>query len=120
MVTPPHIKYGGYFPIEMKQKILSSADLLILPINFDKASQIYVGYSFQTKVPEYMASGTPTLVYGPASNPNVMYASKYNWGAVVKHKDQRELLEMLKSLISNQELREQFGNKARELVLNKP
>jgi glycosyltransferase involved in cell wall biosynthesis len=116
LTTPPAITYDGYFPIELKQTILSQADLLVLPINFDKKSQMYVGYSFQTKVPEYMASGTPVLVYGPPSNPNVRYAKRGKWALVVDQNDKKILTESILAMIEDRNKRTTLGQKARALA----
>ena len=113
---PPIITHGGFFAPEEKQKTLTQADLLLLPINFDTQSLAYVGYSFQTKVPEYMASGTPTLVYGPPSNPNVSYAKREGWAAVVDRPDKQQLEKILVQLITDQALRVELGSRARQLA----
>lgn len=114
--SPPVVVHGGCFPVEEKQQVLSQADLLVLPINFDEQSLNYVGYSFQTKLPEYMASGTPTLVYGPKSNPNVRYAAREGWGAVVDERDTTKLAEALVQLIESREMRATLGQRARDLA----
>lgn len=119
LTAPPVITFGGYFPIEMKQAILSDADLLLLPINFDSISQRYVGYSFQTKVPEYLASGTPTLVYGPPANPNVRYASTQGWGVVVNQEDEILLVKALLQLMEDEDLRQTLGQKSRALAFSR-
>jgi glycosyltransferase involved in cell wall biosynthesis len=113
----PVIKYGGFFPPHEKFAILKKADLLVLPLNFDRRSTEYLGYSFQTKVPEYMASGTPTLVYGPAENPNVSYATQERWAAVVDKPDKHRLASALEQLILDQEYRQRLGKHARQLAL---
>jgi glycosyltransferase involved in cell wall biosynthesis len=112
----PLIKFGGFFPVREKFKILKDADLLVLPINFDLSSRSYLGYSFQTKVPEYMASGTPILVYGPSQNPNIRYANEYNWAAIVDKRDMDFLNSTLERLINDQELRRNLGVRARKLA----
>ena len=117
--TYPVIKYSGFFPAEEKFQTLKNADLLVLPLNFDQRSTNYLGYSFQTKVPEYMASGTPVLMYGPAENPNVRYATKYKWAAIVDKQDKNQLASTLQKLVTNQGWREQLGRRARELALKK-
>lgn len=112
----PDIAYRGYINPSKLPDVLSQADLLVLPINFDDISLSYIGYSLQTKVPEYMASGTPVLVYGPASSPNVRYAKNENWGIVVDKKDQFQLKKEIISLIENPSLREKKGQYARQLA----
>lgn len=62
---------------------ITSADVLLLPANFDAQSVRYVGLSMPTKVPAYLASGTPTLVYGPRSVAQVRAAAEDGWGMIV-------------------------------------
>ncbi len=115
--THPVIKYGGFFPPEEKFQTLKQVDLLVLPLNFDQRSTTYLGYSFQTKVPEYMASGTPILVYGPVENPNVRYANQHQWAALVDRQDKKLLTDALQRLMTDQNWRQQLGQRARELAL---
>jgi len=112
----PEIGYRGYVNPSELPEILSQADLLVLPINFDEASLAYVGYSLQTKVPEYMASGTPVLVYGPSNSPNIRYAKTENWGVVVDKRDKIQLENAIIQLIEQQDLREKIGRYARDLA----
>jgi glycosyltransferase involved in cell wall biosynthesis len=114
---PPTIVHGGYFPLEEKARILSQADLLVLPINFSAVSQVYVGYSFQTKLPEYMASGTPVLLYGPPANPNVRYATRQRWGLVVDRPDKAQLSKAILACYQDQALRETLGRRAKTIAL---
>lgn len=66
---------------------LRRADLLVLPVNFDEPSRRFIRYSMPTKVPEYMASGVPVLVYGPPEVAPVRYARSDGWGEVVDARD---------------------------------
>jgi len=45
--------------------LLKEYDLLLLPLDFTKHGLEYARYSIPTKASEYMASGTPILVYAP-------------------------------------------------------
>ncbi len=112
----PWVVYKGYvYPADLP-KTLSKADLLILPINFDSRSLTYVGYSLQTKVPEYMASGTPILAYGPPMSPNIRYAAREGWGRVVDHPDKTVLGNTIMRLMKDQNLRVRLGQRARDLA----
>jgi len=66
---------------------LAAADALLLPVNFDADSVRMIRYSMPTKVPAYLLSGTPTLVYGPAGVAQVDYALGRRWGHVVPRRD---------------------------------
>lgn len=87
LADDPVVGRGAFLTQDELPAVLSAADLLVLPINFDERSTKYVGYSMQTKGPEYMASGAPILVYGPATNPNVRYAKDAGWGIVIDQHD---------------------------------
>jgi glycosyltransferase involved in cell wall biosynthesis len=90
---------------------------LVVPVNFDEQSIINVQYSMPTKVPEYMASGTPVLVYAPAHMPATEYARREAWGYVVDRSDRRLLEKALLDLIKSEELRARLGTRGRELAL---
>ncbi len=99
--------------------LLSSSDLLVIPVNFDEVSFRYNKYSLAGKTFAYMISGTPVLLYGPAEVPHVAYAIRDGWGAVVKENNVETLKEKIKELIYNEKLREQLGNKARTLAVER-
>lgn len=67
--------------------LIRGADLLLLPSNFDPASVRFIRHSMPTKIPAYLASGTPVLVYGPAELDQVSYAAEEGWGEVVSERD---------------------------------
>jgi hypothetical protein len=62
---------------------LQYVDILVLPVSFDEHTIQYIRYSMPTKVPAYLAVGTPILVYGPAEVAQVSYAKKAGWGMPV-------------------------------------
>jgi glycosyltransferase involved in cell wall biosynthesis len=116
LVQPPHVSYGGYFPPEQKPHIFSQADLLVLPINFDGPSLAYVGYSFQTKLPEYMASGTSILIYGPPSSPNIRYALQENCAEVVDRPGKALVRRAILKMMRNENKRARLGTRARKVA----
>jgi hypothetical protein len=67
-------------------RLIRSADLLLLPVNFDAASVRFIRHSMPTKIPAYLASGTPVLVYGPGAVDQVAYAAREGWGEVVSER----------------------------------
>lgn len=96
------------------EDLFAKADLLILPVNFDKKTVKYIKYSMPTKVPAYMFSGTPTLAYGPDSVASIKYA--HNWAYCVTHKNKGELCDAIKKLASDEELREKLALHAQKLA----
>ncbi|MEX2642692.1 MAG: hypothetical protein WD270_04520 [Acetobacterales bacterium] len=84
---------------------LSSADMLVLPVNFDRRSVEFIRYSMPTKVPAYLASGTPVLVFGPAGVAQVDYARDAGWGRVVSVPDRRSLQAAIREVANDAPLR---------------
>jgi glycosyltransferase involved in cell wall biosynthesis len=69
-----------------------------------------------TKVPEYMASGTPVLVYGPGHVPAAEYARRETWGYVVDRRDSDVLKQALLEIMHSESLRASLGRRGRELA----
>jgi glycosyltransferase involved in cell wall biosynthesis len=112
-----HIKWVK--PIEYTEltKRFSNVDLLILPEDFDSASIEFLKYSIQTKVPEYMISGTPILVYADKRTALAKYAIRDGWAYVVTNNDGILLMQALEKLYSNQSLRKELAERAREIAI---
>jgi len=106
-------------PIEYSElpKKFSSVDLLFLPEDFDTDSVEFLKFSIQTKVAEYMISGTPILVFADKKTALAKYALQDNWALVVTENKRSALTEALNKLINNQELRRQLSTKAKETAI---
>lgn len=98
-------------------KKFSGADLLFLPEDFDNDSVEFLKFSIQTKVAEYMISGTPILVFADNRTALAKYALKDNWALVVTENNRSNLTKALNELISNHQLRIQLGTKAKEIAI---
>jgi glycosyltransferase involved in cell wall biosynthesis len=96
--------------------LLTGADLLVLPYNFEAETVRYVRLSMPTKAPAYMMSGTPILVYAPAELATAEYASREGWGYVLSHPDRRGLMDALKTLMGDESLRARLGCRAKEVA----
>jgi glycosyltransferase involved in cell wall biosynthesis len=95
---------------------LAAADILLLPVNFDAHSVRYIRLSMPTKVPSYLVSGTPILVYGPAAVAQVDYARAAGWGHVVDQRDAAALVGAIKHLASDPILRQALSATARRVA----
>lgn len=92
------------------------ADILLMPVNFDRASCDFVRYSMPTRVPAYMASGTPILVYGPEDVAQVGYAANEEWGLVHSKEGFNSLKEALLDLVKDLHLRGQLSDRSLKLA----
>jgi glycosyltransferase involved in cell wall biosynthesis len=99
-------------------KRFSRADLLLLPVDFDSKSKKFLRFSFQTKISEYMISGTPVLVYGPEGISTTKFAIKGKWAFVVTERDKIALKTAILELKSNAGLRKSLGERGKFLALN--
>lgn len=86
-------------------ELIRGADLLLLPVNFDAASVRFIRHSMPTKVPAYLASGTPVLVYGPRAVDQVAYAAESGWGEVVSMRDAGALQAAILRLLDDDDRR---------------
>jgi glycosyltransferase involved in cell wall biosynthesis len=97
-------------------RTLAEADILLLPVNFDAHSVRYIRLSMPTKVPSYLVSGTPILVYGPEGVAQVDYARDARWGHVVGRRDRAELAAAIRRLAGDLALRQQLSATARRVA----
>jgi glycosyltransferase involved in cell wall biosynthesis len=95
---------------------LAAADALVIPVNFDAESVAYIRFSMPTKVPAYMASGTPILVYGPRGAAQVDYAAREGWAHVVSEPDPAALDSGLRRILTDEPLRASLRLRAQALA----
>ncbi|OGV72774.1 MAG: hypothetical protein A3K19_28255 [Lentisphaerae bacterium RIFOXYB12_FULL_65_16] len=96
------------------RRLLCSADVLLLPVNFDAGSIHFIRLSLPAKVPPYLASGVPILVYGPAGIAQVEYARQAGWGLVVDQHSPAALAAGLRRVLSDLPLRDALSRAARQ------
>jgi glycosyltransferase involved in cell wall biosynthesis len=97
--------------------LLAGADLLVIPVNFDRASFRYIKYSLPAKSVAYMISSCPVLLYGPPNVPPVEYAQSERWGFVVDTPDSLRLKQAIATLMRDKALREKLGLRGREVAV---
>ncbi|RJQ18371.1 MAG: hypothetical protein C4560_07440 [Nitrospiraceae bacterium] len=94
----------------------SSVDLLVLPIDFDLHSLRFLKLSMPTKTSEYMATGTPILVYASECTALSKYAEREGWGYVVSSSGITTLINAIKTLYTDGSARRKIGMRAKELA----
>jgi glycosyltransferase involved in cell wall biosynthesis len=115
-----NLKYtiqGSFLPYEKLPEKFASADLLVLPMDFDKYNLEFIRLSMPTKVPEYLASGTPVLVFASEETALSKYAKSEEWGFVVTENRIENLIDGIKKLYCATELRKQLGMTGKKVVL---
>lgn len=126
--SPPHDleRHGASLPrsphVHMGEAIsddaalirrLHGADALLLPVSFDAYTERFIRYSMPTKVPAYLASGTPILAYGPESVAQIRYAADAGWAHVVTRREPAVLEAAVREVLFHDALRERIATRAR-------
>jgi glycosyltransferase involved in cell wall biosynthesis len=96
--------------------LFASADVLLLPLDFDDDALSFARYSMSTKIAEYMAAAVPILVYAPKELAMCSYAIREKWGYVVSQRSQEALRDAIVRLSAEESLRECIGRQALEVA----
>ena len=81
--------------------LLKTADLLVIPVSFDAASFAKNRLSLPTKLAECLASGTPTLVYGPAGAAPVEFCRRHRVGSFIDERSVDSLAAFIRRMAEN-------------------
>ena len=103
-------------PADQYNALLQSADALLIAYNFDERSKRYVGYSLANKLPEYLASGTPVIAYGPAGCATIEYLRERGCAHVISDKDFGLLKQEIQRLIQSHQLQTELGETGRRIA----
>ncbi len=112
-----YTKINNFLPYAGLPEKYKSVQLLVLPMDKDKFNLSYIHLSMPTKVPEYMACGTPTMVYAPKNTALYEYARSSGWAhTIVNDGKISNLTQALKDLYSNENLRKELTAQAIKIV----
>jgi glycosyltransferase involved in cell wall biosynthesis len=114
-----HVDLSPGIPHRDMPARLAAADLLVLPLDLEGQNVQFTRFSMPTKTVEYMASGTPTLVYAPAEHAVSRYATTEGWAWVVGRRDPQALADGFRVLAESAEKREHLARRAMELALER-
>jgi glycosyltransferase involved in cell wall biosynthesis len=112
----PAAIHKSFVPYSKLPLEFGSPDFLILPYDFSPESLAYIKYSMPTKASEYMASGTPIIIYAPADTALVDYAQQSKWATIVTEEEEYKLIEGLKKMISDENNRKKLAETAKEVA----
>lgn len=111
------VKIKEPVPYKILPTLFASVDLLLLPNDFDKNSVSFLRYSMPTKASEYMATGTPILIYASEETAIVKHARKNNWAYIVNENSKEKLVSAISELYKDIYLRKKLGNIAKKYAL---
>lgn len=79
----PDVHVGSWIPQTQLPQALSDSDILFLPFSFHESARETTETAFPSKTADYLASGTPILVFGPKYSTIVKYARDQGFAEVV-------------------------------------
>lgn len=111
-----HKKFVAYEELPFE---FGSPDFLILPYEFSPKGMAFIKYSMPTKASEYMASGTPIIIYSPKETALVDYARQYKWATIVTDQEESKLVEGLKKIILDKNYRQNLAETAKKVAIER-
>jgi glycosyltransferase involved in cell wall biosynthesis len=112
-IVGPFVLHPHASPSEI-EIVQAEADLLYLPLSFDRGMAKVIDTSSPGKMGEYLASGRPILVHAPPSSFVNRYFREHGCGVVVDQDDRAELARAIERLIGDEELRTTIVGRALE------
>jgi glycosyltransferase involved in cell wall biosynthesis len=103
-------------PHDKMPEVFSKADILVLSLDFSEESIRFTKFSMPTKASDYMASGTPILLYASLETAVTKHALNYKWAYVVSEKNNELLGKAITHILEKKELRIQLGTTAKEFA----
>ena len=97
-------------------KRYSESDLLVLPMDFYKKSFQYIKFSMPTKVPEYLSTGVPILVFAPSQTALYKYAEEAKWAFLHSDPNVDSLTTQLYEIYTNYLKRNEISLIARKVA----
>src|SRR5262249_52913447 len=111
----PSISVHGWVSQRELQGVLRGADILFLPFSFSERVRYAVETGFPSKTADYLASGTPILVFGPNYSSLVAYARREGFAEMVTEADPDLLAEAIRRIALDPGHREALSSRALEV-----
>lgn len=99
-------------PYDHIPQVMSTYDLAVLPIDFDRRGLRFAKYSISTKTSEYLISGVPVLLLAPEETALSFYASKTESMFVLNDPEIRSIESAILQLTGDISLREHLAERA--------
>jgi glycosyltransferase involved in cell wall biosynthesis len=108
----PKIIFHGWVGQSELPDVLRTADILFLPFSFAPEERHTVKTAFPSKTADYLASGTPILVFGPEYSTLVDYARREGFGEIVMEPDGELLVRAIQRIARDAGHREMLSQRA--------
>ncbi len=110
------LKINPFLPYKDLPGKFSSVDLLVLPMDFNKHNLSFIHLSMPTKVPEYMASGTPIFVFAHESTALYKYALNSKWAFTCCKNKIHSIAQVIEKIYKDMDARKTVASTALKIV----
>jgi glycosyltransferase involved in cell wall biosynthesis len=93
-------------------QVLRKADVLFLPFSFAPEARHMVETAFPSKTADYLASGTPIVVFGPNYSSLVAYARREAFAEIVTEPDEEQLARAIRRIALDPGRRQVLSSRA--------
>ncbi|MBV5315331.1 MAG: glycosyltransferase [Prolixibacteraceae bacterium] len=112
------VKIQSLVPYEELPHRFASADLLVLPMDFEINGLTYIKLSMPTKVPEYLVAGVPILVFAHEITALYKYAKKESWAFTINSENLKNIENILIEIRNDYKRRVQFSKTAQRIGIH--
>lgn len=110
------VVFHQHLPQEEMPKVQQAADLLYLPLSFEKTFEVIIRTSAPGKMGEYLAIGRPILAHVPKDSFVEWYLQENQCGFVVANPDRGELVQAVEKFMNDKELSERLAKNGRAVA----
>jgi len=107
---------GGLVPYNDLFDVLRSADLLLVALSFKPELAHMAMYSLLTKITDYMATGVPLLVCGPAGSASVNFVNRWGCGLACNTNDVGRISDLLRDQLRRPQKNAQLAARAYQVL----
>lgn len=107
--------YLGFKPPEEAAVVVASADALLAVMSFEAEHELFMRTSFTTKFLDYVAFGTPVILWGPEYCAPVRVARKHGGAAVMSAEDASAVISLCRQIAGDTALNEKLSKEALQL-----
>ena len=95
------ICHHGKINPESRFRVMEQYHVFVVPSSFDKTLSVNYSLSIPTKLPELLASGRPTIVYGPNSMEANRFCKQLETGILIEEQSTEALEKVFSYLLEN-------------------
>lgn len=119
--TPSELELLNKSPLAFKgalnnkeiAEVVNNSDFLVHVESFDETSRAQTQFSISTKIPEYLSSNRPIIVYGPSEVASIRLINENKLGLVLTELDNKEdIIRKIMNLINDANLRDLMIDRA--------